>query len=1833
LKNNVSSIYGKTSLTNLFQSVLVLIIVMLVNSVWGSSLESRNIEPGYFISNLNQGHRLVDNPDVHAFIQTRKGRILFTSEGAFMGVHLKSGSVSTLKTEQTVVLKSGIPNRVVPRLEQQSEGKVNFLIGPREDWQTGLAVYSKLVYSSVWPNIDLEYLGYMDHLEYHLNIQRGGDPNLIVMETGGEELVVHGDGSMTAMLGGATLDISRPFAYQEIGGARVKVNVSFRPMDHGTYGFTLGSYNRDYPLIIDPSLIWGTYLGGEGGQNGDDLSNAVAVNASGYLYLTGSTDSSNFPTKPGSFQTVKSSGTDAFVMSMFSTGSGLRFSTFIGGSSTDVAYDLVLDSASNICVVGTTLSPDFPVTSSALDSTHNGNLDIFVLKLRSDGSALMFSTYVGGSSSDTGSAIAVDSSGELFVAGSTFSSNFPVVYAIDSTSNGNEDAVVFKLSPDGKTMSYATFLGGSEQDRATSISIAPDYGVFIAGTTRSSDFPVVSGGADVSHNGGSDAFLVRFNAKGDSMTCGTFLGGSGSDYCLDMVSDSSGNTYLCGYTYSTDFPVTPGVVGSSYSGANDGFVAKLTSNGGTWSYATYLGGSLIDEFKALTLNHLNEVIVTGGSTSTDFPVTTGAYDTTHNGVMDLVAVHLNSDATALLFATYAGGSEMDTGKDIVLNDSEEIIITGNTSSAEFPTTAGAMERVYQGGDHDGVILKFSASGSQLLLSSFIGGGGVDRGEDIAQDSAGDIFICGTTGTAGFPTRSGSFDTVYNGKSSDAFLSKFSQDGSSLIYSTFIGGQKQDEALGLAVDDTGRAIVTGYTRSSNFPVTSGSYDEVNNGASDVFLLRLNTAGSDLEYACFIGGFGEEAGRDVVVDTSGNAYVTGKTTSSNFPTTSAYDTSYNQGGDCFVLKMNADGTALEYSTFLGGTGEDQGNAIALYDNAYAIVTGYTLSSNFPIQNAYDSSKSSFEDIFVTRISRFGTSLDYSTFLGHSGHDFGQDIVVTTSGEAIITGYSNSTHYPYLLGYSGTLSGGYDAVLTKLNSAGDELVFSTYLGGSGNDKCYGLDMNSSGQFFLTGTTDSTNFPTTEGAFDETINGGTDIFVTKLAFISGIPRIQISVSTYLGGSDSDESSAIVLAGVNYAGYEIALSGTTKSIDFPTTNQAFSTSLHGEQDALVVQLTMCNTLPRPDPISGLSTVCAGETNVAYEISEVPEASSYEWSVPSGATILTNTGNRITVEFGSSPGEVTVATVNDCGTSTPSSMSVSVLQVPGQPGPISGNIDVCENEEGVSYAIDDVTGATDYQWSVPAGAVIISGQGSTSITVDYGESEGLISVTAGTMCGTSTARTLEVSMNSVPDRPNPITGSDTVCPHQSDVPFSTDPVPGATSYIWSLPAGATISSGSGTEQITVQFGTTMGYVVVVPVNECGQGISRNMLVSEGSPVSINTEPDSVNACEDENVQFSVAATGTGLTYQWYDQIGALSDNSRYTGSLTDTLHIQHVTASDSNTFYCTVTNSCGSEDSGEAVLTVSSVPVQPDAISGPSHTCEGATETYQIDAVESASNYDWSVPTGASIVSGQGTTEVSVSFGTVSGNVSVYAGNSCGNGLSRELSIQLSQSVVLTRQPDSQEICPGGTVEFQVATDAGSASYQWYHDGGMLTDNGRVSGTATDVLQLTGLVVTDEGNYSCTVQTACDSVNSSTAVLTVDGPLSATLSADSSAMGLSNPSFSVETQCAVPEVNFAWSIDPHVTFTRNGNAITLMAPPVNRVTVVTVVVDDQNRGESVTLNTVLLYSDNPLFLDYNQDGCNTPEDLYNFSADWRMFWNGDPNSDGFIDVRDFLFIDTHSSCP
>ena len=592
-------------------------------------------------------------------------------------------------------------------------GQANFLIGPREEWRLGVPLYGGVAYRQLYPGIDMVYGGRRQDLKSEFIVAPGVDPSQIQLRyVGTGEVRIDESGALVIPLGGIgkngrELQEQAPVAYQERDGHRVAVDSRFTLAAGGAVGFIVNGYDRGLPLIIDPVLAYATLLGG----SNSDAATALAADSSGSAYVAGFTASYDFPTA-GPEQNFNAGGNDAFIAKLNPSGSGLVYCTYLGGKADDRAYGIAVDSSGAAYLTGSTASINFPVVN-ALQSQLAGAKNAFVAKLNPAGNSLVYSTFLGGSASDTGNGIAVDAGGNAYVVGDTTSLNFPAG-GLQKGIGGGQDAFVAKIGASG-TLLYSSYLGGANDDHGAAIAVDSGGTAYVTGSTWSTNFPLANAWQGAI-GGGQDAFVSRFNANGSALLFSTYLGGSGGSLGYPeagqgIALDGQGNAYIAGTTSSSNFPVL-NAFDSSLSGASDAFVTRLNSSG-VPAYSTYLGGTGMDTANAIAVDAGGNAYVVGQTFSSDLPVT-GAFQAAYGGDYDAFAARL-SPLGALVWLSYLGGSGSDTATAVALDPAVNVYIAGWTLSPNFPVLNAYQST--NAGNYGAFVAKVLSGASGVLPSA------------------------------------------------------------------------------------------------------------------------------------------------------------------------------------------------------------------------------------------------------------------------------------------------------------------------------------------------------------------------------------------------------------------------------------------------------------------------------------------------------------------------------------------------------------------------------------------------------------------------------------------------------------------------------------------------------------------------------------------------------------------------------------------------------------------------------------------------------------------------------------------------------------------------------------------------------------------------------------------------------------------------------------------------------------------------------------------------------------------------------------------------------------
>lgn len=583
-------------------------------------------------------------------------------------------------------------------------------------WQSNIRNYGRVKMEQVYPRIDLLYYGNQRELEYDFVVNPGGDPKLIRLSfPEARSIRLDKSGDLIIRTKQNEIKQHKPIVYQESeNGKRDLISGRFLVSKGKEVGFEVDTYDVDKPLVIDPTLVYSSFLGGSGY---DDIC-GIAVDREGNSYLTGSTGSMDFPVVSASFQTEKPSGhRDVFVAKMNSAGTELIYSTYLIGDDFGVGLAIALDRLGDAYITGKTFSDNFPIQNPLQATGDRAFGDAFVVKLNPNGSRLLYSTYLGGhttpfaggSSDDTGESIAVDFANNAYVGGIAASADFPTVNALQSTRGSTAvKGFITKINETGSNLIYSTYLGGSGFDEVKGIAVDGTGNAYLVGLTDSRDFPT-TGAVQAMNAGGFDAFVSKLNSTGSALVYSTYIGGAGRDEGHSIAIDPAGNVYVTGQTNSTDFPTTLNAFQSINHGGLDAFVTKLDPEGCNLIYSTYLGGAGDENFSggSIAVDLAGNAYVAGDTTSTDFPLRNAFQSAYGGGYTDLFVTKLNSSGTALIYSSYLGGNLNDysfSSNSIAVDSFSNAYVTGLTESRNFPTVA-ADQGSFGGGESDGFLVK------------------------------------------------------------------------------------------------------------------------------------------------------------------------------------------------------------------------------------------------------------------------------------------------------------------------------------------------------------------------------------------------------------------------------------------------------------------------------------------------------------------------------------------------------------------------------------------------------------------------------------------------------------------------------------------------------------------------------------------------------------------------------------------------------------------------------------------------------------------------------------------------------------------------------------------------------------------------------------------------------------------------------------------------------------------------------------------------------------------------------------------------------------------------
>ena len=684
------------------------------------------------------------------FLSRGKGYIAFLTTGG-MVLSLRptdilgdphTGNLRAIKPQSPATTLEfrlvGVSQTSVVVGEEPQPGRVNYFVGNNPaKWHTNVPTYARVRCKNVYPGIDLVYHGNHRQLEYDFEISPNADPNRIQFEIkGARHIQVDGDGDLLLDMADGKLRFKSPTVYQGSKSQRAAVGGQYVVLDSTHIAFQVALYDQNKSLVIDPVLIYSTYLGG----SGNDEPRGIAVDGAGNSYIAGFTDSADFPL--ATMGSLPVGSTHVFVAKLDASGSNLVYAAYLGGNSQDYGYALALDNANDVYVAGSTASSDFPLVNP-FQGTYPGAFNAFLTKISPDGSSLLYSTYLGGNGSDIPSSVAVDGAGDMVVGGNTSSTNFPVVNAYQSTASANQGGMfgsygfMTKFSRDGASLVYSTYLGGNSnvplncggtpcwpQPFSTISGMVVDTAgnAYAAGTTNTYNFPVTSGAyltTDSTQLDGLVGFVSKFDGTGSLQYSTYFYESSGLLTNITAIAvDGSSSAYVTGTAFSDGtFPLTstsicdPAVYGW---GCSFGFITKFDASGSTLLYSTFLGPNNYSTPTSVLLDAGDNAYVLASTSSGSFGTVNGIQS--FSGVNDILLVKVDPIGTSEVWATYLGGSLDDFAAGIASDANDNLYVIGSTTSRDFPTTAGAFQAT-PGGNTDAFVLKIGPTSAPAVALS------------------------------------------------------------------------------------------------------------------------------------------------------------------------------------------------------------------------------------------------------------------------------------------------------------------------------------------------------------------------------------------------------------------------------------------------------------------------------------------------------------------------------------------------------------------------------------------------------------------------------------------------------------------------------------------------------------------------------------------------------------------------------------------------------------------------------------------------------------------------------------------------------------------------------------------------------------------------------------------------------------------------------------------------------------------------------------------------------------------------------------------------------------
>jgi uncharacterized protein (TIGR03437 family) len=963
---------------------------------------------------------------VHFLARSPSVTVFLTDSEAVLALSREDGASAAVAME---LLGARKPKEVAGI--DKLPGAMNYLHGndPKQ-WRTGVPTFAKVRYRQLYPGIDLIYYGNQGRLEYDFAVAPGADPKTIQLGFRGAAAVkLDADGGLVIATGTGELRFEKPYVYQEVMGRRRSIEARYVLLANQRAGFSVAEYDRSLPLVIDPVLV---YLGTLAAGNG----RGIAIDSTGNAYITGYTSSLNFPIVGGltGSNPMSVNAAEVFVTKVNPAGTAIVYSTLFGGSGADQGIGIAVDNTGAAYIAGSTTSLNFPVVNPA-QAAYGGNTDAFVAKLNDSGTALVYSTYLGGSNADSAAGIAVDkTSGRAFVTGVTNSNNFPTQTPYQAAVKGGRDAFITKLDPAGALV-FSTYLGGTGEDYGQSVAIDESTNVYVTGYTSSTNFPITTGVVQNSLKGGFNAFVTKLSGSGTALAYSTYLGGTCSDYGYGIAVHSSGSAYVTGETCSWDFPITAGVVQPQKNMGSSAFVTKLKPDGTSLLYSTFLTSNRQARATAIAVDEPGWAYVTGFNYGEDFP-TFNALQEAREWYVPIMVCSIN------------GGVDWDSIQSGMSGSAVPAISIDPRNTATIVVAESGINRTTDGG-HNWTHTNLWNTASSIARSA--------SNPDILYTATGNG-IYKSTDNGQTWSRLGA-----NPAGAVNLLAVHPTDPANLTAATTSGIFQSSDGINWTSKNTGllNFIVNDWDRSPADPkvqyaaTAGGVYKTVDNAATwslvgaglplpvntNAFRLAVNPADANTIYLLLGNG---TFYRSTDAGANWNLIGSGIRGSVLLFALAPSNPSIVYAATSRAVYRSRDGGITWTQVY--SAGQIFGLLAIEVDpkNADLVYVGLSVQS----------------DVFVSKINQLGTAFAYSTLLGGQANDSGMGIAADSSGNAYVSGTGNSP-FPTTAGSFSQIIGG--AFIAKIADTKAPCTYVVRPGDAANEVSLFYSAGGEGRFFV--------------------------------------------------------------------------------------------------------------------------------------------------------------------------------------------------------------------------------------------------------------------------------------------------------------------------------------------------------------------------------------------------------------------------------------------------------------------------------------------------------------------------------------------------------------------------------------------------------------------------------------------------------------------------------------------------------------------------------------------------------------------------------------------------